>query len=570
MPHRTFNTRSCFLSACLLVIVGSFSLKAAEPVAITNDGLLKQRPCWSPDGRFVAFTRHEEADIFVYVLDIRTGEIDRLTDRDAPEFDAVFSPDGDSLLLAIDNTSPNQGNIDIACWHVAESRVEDIHNGGGGLSHQEWPCWSPAADRIAFTSTHEGNQELYVADHEGGDEVRMTNDPAIDAHPCWSPDGSVIAFATNRWGDYEIAIIPADGGELRRFTSSDGLDDYPAFSPDGRYLAWTTARLGSFDIAIADVASGETVTILGTDWGDGLSIENFPTWIDTNTLGFVSNMAGGFDIYTIDLGDAGLSVTTASLDLALATVPTSLNISSCDDTAATPSATDDPPVSSAEMREMVLEWEQAVTDTTSAIALNPNDVSLFSRRGDAQFYLGRFEEALADYNQMLVLAPQLESSHWRRGIAAWFAGEYETGAEQFGKYHTFDAVDRENGLWKFLCDVRHSDLETARAQMLVYQSDDRASLPDVYRMYAVEMTPEELLESLNNGGYEALDLDRRLFYAELYIGFFFWVQDDVEQARAHLDACLRTTFARNAGYGPRYMWHVARLGYEQLNEPVEQ
>jgi lipoprotein NlpI len=100
--------------------------------------------------------------------------------------------------------------------------------------------------------------------------------------------------------------------------------------------------------------------------------------------------------------------------------------------------------------------------------------------------------------------------------------------------------------------------------MLVYESDDRASLPEVYRMYAGEMTPDELLDSIRNSGYDEADLDRRLFYAELYVGFYFWVQEDVEQAREHLDACLRTKFGREAGYGPNYMWHVARLGHQQL------
>jgi tetratricopeptide (TPR) repeat protein len=544
---------------CALVTV-SFGLHAAEPRAITSDGLLKQRPCWSPDGSEVAFTRHEESNIFVYVLDLATGVERKLTDRTDPEFDAVYSPDGEKVLLAIDSVSPNQGNIDIACWDVEEGELDDVTDGGGGLSHQEWPCWSPDSERIAFTSTHEKNQELYLADADGENELRLTNDPAIDAHPCWSPEGETIAFATNRWGDYEIATINIDGTGLRQFTFSAGMDDYPAFSPDGRLLAWTTSRLGSFDIAIADVETGSLRTIVGSDWAGGESNENFVTWVDDNTIGFVSNMDGGFEIYTLRLDESQVGQQSPSL-------PTAGHIfaaSACDDQSSAATNQSDPPVSDAELREMILGWEETISATTTAIRQNPTQVSNYSRRGDAQFFSGRFEEALADYDQMLALDPQLGPSHWRRGIACWFAGEYELGAEQFGQYHTVDAVDRENGLWKFLCDARHSDIETARARMLVYESDDRASLPDVYRMYAGEMTPDELLDSIRNSGYDEADLDRRLFYAELYVGFYFWVQEDVEQAREHLDACLRTKFGREAGYGPNYMWHVARLGHQQL------
>ncbi len=585
---QSINMRA--VSTCLVAMAITLTLHAADPVALTSDGLLKQRPCWSPDGREVAFTRHEESNIFVYVLDLRSGAERKLTDRTDPEFDAVYSPDGDAVLLAIDSVSPNQGNIDIACWHVADARLEDITDGGGGLSHQEWPCWSPEGDRIAFTSTHEKNQELYVADHEGGNEVRLTNDPAIDAHPCWSPDGETIAFATNRWGDYEIAIINPDGTGLRQFTYSAGMDDYPAFSPGGRLLAWTTSRLGSFDIAIADVETGSLRTIVGTEWGGGDSIENFVTWVNDETIGFVSNKDGGFEIYTLRLDESEISRSEFSLPLpttGIALTSTSqwgegrgegqrtdttrfASINACGDDAQEADSDNDPPVSDADLRDMILRWEETVSETTSAIQQSPNEVSSYSRRGDAQFFLGRFDEALADYNRMIEINPQLERPHWRRGIAAWFGGEYELGAEQFGKYHTFDAIDRENGLWKFLCDVRHSDLETARAQMLVYEEDDRASLPDVYRMYAGELTPDELLEAIRSGGFDEADLDRRLFYAELYVGFYYWVQDEVDPAREHLEACLRTEFGRDAGYGPNYMWHVARLGYERLSEQAEE
>ena len=54
--------------------------------------------------------------------------------------------------------------------------------------------------KIAFTSTRDGNSEIYVMDSDGSDHVRLTYDPAIDSDPALSPDGRRIAFVSRRNG----------------------------------------------------------------------------------------------------------------------------------------------------------------------------------------------------------------------------------------------------------------------------------------------------------------------------------------------------------------------------------
>lgn len=265
---------------------------AAEPVKLTSDGLLKQRPVWLADNRQLVFARHEDDTIRLYLLDTESGAEQRLTDRDVPEYDAVPAPDGKSFLVAFDKVSPNQGDIDIALWTPEAKTFEPLIVTGDKLSHEEWPAWSPDTKRIAHTSTRDGNQELYVTDASGQNPLRLTQDPAHDAHPCWSPDGRTIAFATNRWGDLEIALIATDGTDLRRVTDSRGLDDYPAFSSDGRLLAFTTNRNGALDIAVLDLPTGRVV--LATD---DEAVDNFPSWAPDGRLTFVSDRDGGFEIY---------------------------------------------------------------------------------------------------------------------------------------------------------------------------------------------------------------------------------------------------------------------------------
>src|SRR5436309_2237649 len=87
-------TAVCVLSEflCAFAPLREHPSLAVEPlVRLTIDGHLKQRPAWSPDGGSLAFTRHQGATIFLYLRAADGSQEKRLTTRDAPECDAVWS-----------------------------------------------------------------------------------------------------------------------------------------------------------------------------------------------------------------------------------------------------------------------------------------------------------------------------------------------------------------------------------------------------------------------------------------------------------------------------------------------
>ncbi len=136
-------------------------------------------------------------------------------------------------------------------------------------------------------------------------------------------------------------------------------------------------------------------------------------------------------------------------------------------------------------------------------------------------------------------------------------------------YHTFDDVDRENGIWRYLSQAKAYGLEKAREGLLKYKKDDREPFPDVYRMFAGKMSGAEVLARISAARISVEDREKRLFYARLYIGLSEFVEAREATALEHLREAVANSWGRRAGFGPRYMWHVGRVHYELLRAKKE-
>ena len=225
---------------------------------------------------------------------------------------------------------------------------------------------------------------------------------------------------------------------------------------------------------------------------------------------------------------------------------------------------EDSPLTKEQRSKLKNELDTRIQELGERIAANPKSVTLYSQRGDSRFFRGRFKEAVADYETMVELDPSLETSHWRRGIAYFYAGRTRDAARQFEIYDTFDDVDRENGIWRYLSQVRAYGREKAREGLLKYKKDDREPFPSVYKLFSGETTPENILAKIRAADVTAEDREKRLFYAQLYIGLNHAVEGRDKEAVTHLREAVANSWGPKAGGGPTWMWHVGRLHYEQL------
>ncbi|MFN9204096.1 MAG: S41 family peptidase [Gemmatimonas sp.] len=91
---------------------------------------------------------------------------------------------------------------------------------------------------LAFT----WQDDIWVADQNGGNPRRLTAHVARDFMPRFSPDGQWIAFTSNRLGNNDVYVVPVSGGEPKQLTWFTGDDQALNWTPDGKAIVMSSAR----------------------------------------------------------------------------------------------------------------------------------------------------------------------------------------------------------------------------------------------------------------------------------------------------------------------------------------
>jgi dipeptidyl aminopeptidase/acylaminoacyl peptidase len=153
------------------------------------------------------------------------------------------------------------------------------------LTKSKWdensPSWSPDGTRIAFLSNHGDDPDrdpaaqLYVVDAKPGSTEKQLTPVTTRtgrSRPEWSPDGKWLAFLEGdemKYGAYSmdhLALVPSDGSKApERLKAAEDLDrgvGTPRFSPDGKWIRFLVADDRSVYPARASVSGGKVERLM--------------------------------------------------------------------------------------------------------------------------------------------------------------------------------------------------------------------------------------------------------------------------------------------------------------------
>lgn len=218
-------------------------------------------PAWSADGEWLAYVSFENKASAVFVQRVRTGERRQVSARVGVNGAPAFSPDGKRLALTLSGSS---GNLDI---YVLDLATQNLLRVTDDPSIDTEAAWSPDGQTLYFTSDRGGAPQIYSAPvQQGARARRITFGASYAARPRVSPDGRQIAVVTQDAGGFRVGVVDLASGQITSL-SRGALDESPSFAPNGAVLIYAGRERGQGVLATVSV-DGQVSLRLKSDQGE--------------------------------------------------------------------------------------------------------------------------------------------------------------------------------------------------------------------------------------------------------------------------------------------------------------
>ena len=220
---------------------------------LTFEGRRAGEGYFSADGTKLIFQSERDAEnpfYQIYLMDLETGDVDRVSPGVGKTTCAWIHPSSEKVLYASTHDDPQARQ---------KMQAELDFRASGQQRRYSWD--------------YDPNFDIYSQDLQSGQRRNLTAIRGYDAEGAYSPDGRRIVFASNRLAYREamssedaerfehdksfmmdLYLMDADGASPMRLTDAPGYDGGPFFSADGSQITW---RRFSLDGATAEIYTME-------------------------------------------------------------------------------------------------------------------------------------------------------------------------------------------------------------------------------------------------------------------------------------------------------------------------
>jgi dipeptidyl aminopeptidase/acylaminoacyl peptidase len=228
------------------------SLEGGEPWQLTSSPKSDFNPCWSPDGKKIAFISTRKGTPQIWMIDSEGGEAYPFTHISTGASGAIWSPTGNHLAF-VSSVYPDCADDDCNRKRKEEKEKSQVKaKMFNELLFRHWNAWRDGTrSHVFITPSDEGvARDLSPGDFDVPPiSLGSSNDYAF------SPDGREVCFVRNTDPELKLGlgtnndlfITSIEEGEIQKITENRANDNSPHYSPDGRYIAYRAMKRPGFE-----------------------------------------------------------------------------------------------------------------------------------------------------------------------------------------------------------------------------------------------------------------------------------------------------------------------------------
>jgi len=186
--------------------------KLRETIRFRNLVMLSS-PSWSPDGKRLVFASIDKGgNNDLYILDLATKHLTRLTNDFYSDNDPAWSPDGRWIAFSSDrNPHGMKGKFNLFLYDVETGYIEYLTRGEKSFYA---PAWSRDGKTIAFTTDLDGAQNVWIASvtdrRNAGEPLvlkKVTQYSTAAFDPSWGEGNEIVLTAFENFS-FQIKRLP--------------------------------------------------------------------------------------------------------------------------------------------------------------------------------------------------------------------------------------------------------------------------------------------------------------------------------------------------------------------------
>lgn len=204
--------------------VYAISLNGEGLRQLTNNNGNVSAPELSPDGNQVVFASKKDDDSSIWIMNNDGSNPYPINDNQWNEIDPTWSPDGQRIAFA----SMRGGYVELYTMYPNGNDIRQVTSAINGIGGRN--SWSPDGKKLVFYAGPQKDRDIYSVEISTGLVQRLTQG-GNNTGPCFSPDGEWIAFSSSRDGDHEIFIMRPDGSQVTQLTWNTYDDWQPRWGP---------------------------------------------------------------------------------------------------------------------------------------------------------------------------------------------------------------------------------------------------------------------------------------------------------------------------------------------------